>query len=125
MWHAFAKLRLHTDTTLNDFRSLTSMLGRSICLFIREVCSQYDTAELPHEMATHGRRVAALAKKTPADTPGPSQRKLTSIRKEINLSTYKYHALGDYPDLIAWSSTTDNASTQTVSVLPRKHAESL
>lgn len=39
MWHTYAKLRLHTDTTLNNFRTLTSTLGRSIRIFIKEVCS--------------------------------------------------------------------------------------
>jgi hypothetical protein len=108
-WHAYAKLRLHTDTTLNDFRTLTSALGRSVRMFIKDVCSQYDTTDLPHEMAARGRRQAALT-----STIGASQRRLKSTRKEINLSTYKYHALGDYPDLIARFGTTDNASTQTV-----------
>lgn len=111
-WHAYAKLRLHTDTTLNDFKTLTSTLGKSVRTFIKEVCSQYKTTELPHEMAARGRRKIALAKKT--DAPGASVKRLKSAHKQINLSTYKYHALGDYPDLIARFGTTDNASTQTV-----------
>src|SRR6267154_5221543 len=73
MWHAFAKLRLHMDTMLNDFRALTSTLGRSVRIFINEVCSQYDTTELPHELAARGRRAAAIAKKS--DSAGPSQKK--------------------------------------------------
>jgi hypothetical protein len=77
-----------------------------------EVCSQYDTTELPHEMAACGRREAALAKRS--DIPRAPQRRLKSTRKQLNLLTYKYHALGDYPDLIARFGTTDNASTQTV-----------
>ena len=113
-WHAFAKLRLHTDTTLGDFKTITSSLGRSVRVFIKEVCSQYDTTELPHEMATRGRRQAALTKKPVI--PEASQRRPTTLRKQLNLSTYKYHALGDYPDLIAQLGTTDNASTQTVSI---------
>ena len=112
MWHAYAKLRLHTDTTLNNFRILTSTLGKSVRIFIKEVCSQYHTTELPKEMATRGRREAALAKNS--DTPKASKKRRTSLRKELNLSTYKYHALGDYPDLIARFGTTDNASTQMV-----------
>jgi hypothetical protein len=71
MWHAYAKLRLHTDTMLNDFRTLTSALGRSVRMFIKEVCSQYNTTKLPHEMAARGRRLAALT--TKSDTPEASQ----------------------------------------------------
>ena len=112
-WHAYAKLRLHTDTTLDNFRSLTSTLGKSVRVFIRDVCSQYDTTELPHEMAARGRREIALAKRSDAPV---SKRRLASARKQLNLTTYKYHALGDYPELIAKFGTTDNASTQTVSL---------
>jgi hypothetical protein len=98
--------------TLNDFKTATTTLGNAVRTFIKEVCSQYDTTELPHEMAAQGRREAALTKSS--DMTGASQRRLKSARKELNLSTYKYHALGDYPDLIARFGTTDNASTQTV-----------
>ena len=120
-WHAFAKLRLHTDTTLNDFKTLTSRLGISVRTFIKDVCSQYDTTELPHEMAARGRREAALTKKLGKSGRSKKRQKSLRLRKQLNLSTYKYHALGDYPDLIAWFGTTDNASTQTVIVFPLKH----
>lgn len=114
MWHAYAKLRLHTDTTLHDFRNATTSLGRSVRMFIKDVCSQYNTTELPHEMAARGRRQAALSKRS--KKPTTSQARLKSTHKVLNLSTYKYHALGDYPDLISRFGTTDNASTQTVRV---------
>ncbi len=111
-WHAFAKLRIHMDMTLNDFRTLTSTLGRSVRIFINEVCSQYNTTKLLNEMATHDRRKAALAKKL--GPPKASKKGWTSLLKKLNLSMYKYHALGDYPDQIVQFSATDNASTQTV-----------
>jgi hypothetical protein len=74
-------------------------------------------------MAARGRRESALASKRsakPSDTGalGPSKRKRKSAApKKLNLSTYKYHALGDYPEQIASFGTTDNTSTQTVRVL--------
>jgi hypothetical protein len=37
--------------------------------------------------------------------------------KKFNLSTYKWHALGDYANTIHRYGTTDNYSTQTVSHL--------
>jgi hypothetical protein len=93
-------------------------------MFIREVCSQYDTTELPHEMAARGRRETALsAKGSSTDTQEASKIRLTSNKKQLNLSTYKYHALGDYPDLIARYGTTDNASTQTVRVSSLNYAK--
>ena len=75
-------------------------------------------------MAVCGRRAVALAKKSDI-IEVPPKGPLTAIYKQLNLSTYKYHALGDYPNLIAWSSTTDNASTQTVRLFPQKHTELL
>jgi hypothetical protein len=36
--------------------------------------------------------------------------------KSLNLQTYKYHALGDYPNTIRRMGTTDNYSTQPVSI---------
>ena len=54
-WHTFAKLRLHTDTTLDDFRAVMSALGKSVHMFIKDVCSLYNTMELPKEMAAQGR----------------------------------------------------------------------
>ena len=35
--------------------------------------------------------------------------------KKLNLQTYKFHALGDYPDMIRLYRTTDSYSTQLVS----------
>ena len=129
-WHAYAKLRLHTDTTLNNFRILTSALGRSVRIFVKEVCSQYKTTELPHKMATRGRRESALAgkkvtkkttkkvtKKSDTGMPGMSQKRLKSTPKKLNLLTYKYNMLGEYPDQIASFGTTDNGSIQMVRVL--------
>ena len=36
--------------------------------------------------------------------------------KHLNLTTYKYHALADYPNTIRRYGTTDNYTTQTVSI---------
>jgi len=114
-------MRLHTDTTLNDFRAATTTLGRTVRMFIRGVCSQYDTTELPNEMAARGRREVALAaKRSNASTPAAPKKRQQAKPKKLNLSTYKYHALGDYPDLIAKFGTADNASTQTVHVFLSK-----
>jgi len=70
------------DTTLNEFRAITTTLGGSVHMFIREVCSQYDTTELPHEMAAHGRRETALsAKRSGTDAQEASKIRLTTNRK--------------------------------------------
>lgn len=55
MWHAYAKLRLHSDTTLALFDDALRSLGFLLRLFKSKVCSMYATQELPSEDAA-GRR---------------------------------------------------------------------
>ncbi|KAI0316147.1 hypothetical protein OF83DRAFT_1128468 [Amylostereum chailletii] len=111
-WHAYAKLRLHTDTTLEFFREVTTSVGESVRRFQKETCLVFDTRELPHETAARGRRQAALQKVQPTST-SPAPVKLSRAHKAFNLSTYKWHSLADYPDSIPFMGTTDNGSTQT------------
>jgi hypothetical protein len=112
-WHAYAKLRLHTEDTLAFFDSATVVLGETVRKFSRTVCSHYHTTELPQEYAARGRREAALTLKQSQAAQG---RSAGVKRKTLNLQTYKYHALGDYPNTIRRMGTTDNYSTQPVSV---------
>lgn len=60
-WHAFAKLRLHTENTLFYFDKTTFALGQSIRRFSNTTCSAFHTQELPREEAARGRRRAATA----------------------------------------------------------------
>jgi hypothetical protein len=116
-WHGFAKLRLHTEDTLNFFDTATVVLGQAICKFIQTTCKYYYTTELPHEYASRGRREAALASKHIDSDPRGHGNRVTSgpKHKKLNLNTYKYHALEDYPDTIRQFGTTDSFSTQPVS----------
>src|ERR1700733_15641564 len=50
-WHAFAKLRMHTDYTLKIFEELTAALGDKLRFFATSTCLDYDTFELPCEAA--------------------------------------------------------------------------
>ena len=120
-WHAYAKLRLHTDTMLKYFDTMTSNIRHSLRIFDGEVCSKYVTQELPQEEVARGRRAVQLMKVnvvagrsvTTAAAPvvkGPK-------RRYFNLSTYKLHVLGDYPNQIRRFGTTDSFSTQPVSLI--------
>jgi hypothetical protein len=112
-WHAFAKLRIHTDTTLDLFQAATKSLAASIRRFIKTTCETYNTQELPKEAAARGRRKAALAIKGKSSAAS-SKTDTVPRRKKLNIGTYKYHALADYPDTIRRFGTTDNYNTQTV-----------
>jgi hypothetical protein len=114
-WHGFAKLRMHTEDTLSFFDAATVILGQTVRKFAHTTCKVYDTSELPHEYATRGRREAALASKLGEADPKGRVVSSGPKRKKLNLMTYKYHALGDYPDTIRQFGTTDSFSTQPVS----------
>jgi len=108
VWHAYAKLRLHTDTTLAFFDTATSILGEQLRYFSKTTCEAFQTKETPSEVASRARRNAQKANSSGSGTTGAQQRGL-------NLSTYKLHALGHYPETIRRFGTTESYSTQTVS----------
>lgn len=95
-WHALAKLRLHTDSTLELLEAVTREFGRLMRQFRDKTWDEFNTVELPRE---------AGARKGGA----------RSSKKKLNLNTYKFHALGDYVATIRLFGTTDSYSTQLVS----------
>ena len=52
MWHALAKLQLHTLTTLEHLRVTTKELGKVLRQFARVTHTDFETADLPCEWAT-------------------------------------------------------------------------
>ena len=125
-WHAFAKLRMHTESTLTLIDSVTEILGRELRRFRATTCSAFSTRELPRERAARTRKASRKQAKqasktsTSAETPlaSPETRNLSPPRKRrrkmFNLSTYKTHAIGDYGRTIRMYGPTDSYSTQTV-----------
>jgi hypothetical protein len=111
-WHALAKLRLHTETTLKFLRASTKRLGKDFRLFSSKVCSAYDTRELPTEEAARRQRRAAgpvnlsTANHTAASAKGKGC--------TFNLQTFKMHAMGHYEECIRLFGTSDGYNTQTV-----------
>jgi hypothetical protein len=114
-WHALAKLRLHTDTTLGLLTTSTIRLGKNVRTFLAKTCTCFNTTELPQEESARRRQMTAtqLSRKQMAGTANTGKKK----SRLLNLSTYKLHALGDYVDAIRRYGTSDNYSTQIVSYL--------
>ena len=118
-WHGFAKLRMHTDTTLGLLSRATVTLGHTLRTFQEQTCAAFQTKELQREQAA---RIQRRLKKVSISQPGPSnvmpQNHVSSVRlpKQLNLKTYKFHALGDYHDTIRLFGTIDSFSTQLVSL---------
>ena len=107
-WHAFAKLRLHTESTLQHLESLTWDLGKLMRQFRDTTLSAFATFELPREKGARRRRQTSnKGKETAAESSGINP-------KNLNLFTYKWHALGDYVRTIRLFGGTDGFSTQVV-----------
>ena len=113
-WHAYAKLRLHTDTTVGMLETVAKALCQALRRFATVTCPQYTTKELPREVNARIKCQQAQA------TRGARANTTTSNAvkvKRFNLSTYKIHCIPDYPDAIRKYGTTDSYSTQTVGFL--------
>jgi hypothetical protein len=125
-WHASAKLRLHTSTTLRYLKEATRSLGFILRKFAKKTCSAFDTHELPREVNARTRRKAASlakgrglkGKKTVkwGKGKGKQQDSTPRQRKLFNLCTYKLSALGEYTRAILQYGTTESYSTQTVCI---------
>jgi hypothetical protein len=121
-WHALAKLRLHTESTLTHMDQVTTVLGQELRQFCSVTCSAFKTTELAKEAATRARRRSrkeAHSKHTAAGLPALEIKAKESAKnrrpKTLNLFIYKVHALGDYAETIRRLGTTDSFSTQIVS----------
>lgn len=115
-WHALAKLRMHTEDSLTRLETVTVQLGSEMRRFVKDVCSIFDTYELPRETVQRVRRSAQRTQAT-RPVPAPSAQESASSprkRKTFNLATYKYHSLADYPSWIRRCGTTDGDSTEVV-----------
>jgi hypothetical protein len=111
-WHALAKLRMHTDRTLQILEELTTKLGDQLRFFAEVTCLDYSTVELPREAAARKRR---QSKKSQVNVPNNKETACGTRRKKtFNMNTYKHHALGDYVETIRTYGTCDSYSTEAV-----------
>jgi hypothetical protein len=61
-WHALAKLRLHTETTLSIMDHATILLGDKLQTFQQKTCSAFQTRELQREKNARVRRQVKKSK---------------------------------------------------------------
>lgn len=116
-FHGLAKLRLHTERTLQDLEASTARLGVELRRFTSTVGEAYITRELRSETAARGRRKAALAAKRGAPQEGTDTVEISRGKtKKFNMATYKLHALGDYASYIRLFGTSDGWSSQNVCI---------
>jgi hypothetical protein len=109
---------MHTDSTLALFSKVTTTLGNTLRTFQEQTCAAFPTRELQREqVARMRRRVESVATAEPGSSKPKAQGLGNSARqpKQLNLRTYKFHSLGDYPHMIQRFGTIDSYSTQPVS----------
>jgi hypothetical protein len=109
-WHALAKLRMHSESTLSVLQETFTNLSQRLRHFAFYTCNAFNTVELPRERATRQKRASqgSGAQNMPSGSNGPRV-------KKFNLATYKFHAMGDYLNTIRFFGTTDSFTTQIVS----------
>jgi hypothetical protein len=118
VWHALAKLRLHTQRTQHALKIATRNLGQTLQLFRRDVSKRYGALpELPAEAA------ARFCRESKAKAQGKAIKKrrhivkgakVRNLNKVLNLCTSKLHALGDYASMVFQLGPSDSCSTQLV-----------
>ena len=143
-WHALAKLRMHTDISLDLMEDVTATLGRTLHTFNEATSSAFKTRELRREAEARIRRNNRTAsysdtaprnpdispvKVVPPDpappvaasssiNPPANKPKASSVNtrrpKTLNLNTYKHHALGHYAATIRHYGMTDSYTTELV-----------
>ena len=116
-WHGLAKLRMHTDDTLELMESVTAALGNHLRAFTTETCTAFSTKELHCETEAQMRRQGRKSLRKHGISSSQQNNAQATARKArtLNLQTYKLHALGDYTEQIRRYGTVDSYSTQTVS----------
>lgn len=132
---------MHTDSSLQEFQQLTTLLGGHLRYFADETCQHFQTFETDKEYQAHSRAVARrLAKSTsyppvavtdsplqplpvhPVEPVPPPLQTSTPVTlakagkrpKTFNISTPKAPFFPDYPDQIELHGTTDSLSTKLV-----------
>ena len=100
-WHALAKLRVHTETTLADLEAAAQAFTASVRRWKTKTCDLIVTHELEKESAARDRR--------------EGKKKGTKI-KSFNWNTYKAHRITDYPRAIRLFGTSEGWSTWRVRI---------
>ena len=108
---------MHTDDMLEVIEGVSRRLGNQLHIFVNATCPVFSTQELLCEVESCRRHQAWEGECDQNHTC----RMLTTVAgghcpMVMNLSTYKLHALGDYPTQIQMYGTTDSYLTQSVMV---------
>lgn len=115
-FHSLAKLRMHTEDTLDHLSKATRELGKLMRDFRDFSDEHFDTLELPKEVSARNKREAVQAAKRVANGELVVDKSAGKRKKGLNLSTYKWHALGDYAPCIPMVGPLGSHSSQLVCI---------
>ncbi len=115
-WHALAKLRQHTDLSLDILDLVTIQLGELLRKFQDKTCTAYETRELQREASARTQKATKKSSGTKGPSSSQAKKQIKGKHpKTLNLNTYKDHSLGDYVYSIRQYGTVDSYSTELVS----------
>jgi hypothetical protein len=108
-WHALAKLRMHSGSTITFLEETFKKLSRNLRKFRDHTCAAFNAVELPREKQARQQKASKRS-----ENGNTSQESSGARVKKFNLLTYKFHAMGDYARTIRFFGTTDSFTTQIV-----------
>lgn len=116
-WHSLAKLRMHTDSSLQVLKNVTVALGQEIRYFAEETSKHFKTLETDREFAARNRAETRRQARKDATSAASHKAQPDGSRRpaKFNLETPKLHFLGDYESQIRLFGTTDSFTSQIVS----------
>ena len=91
-----AKLRMHTDATLEHLELLIKEFGLLMRQFCNFTCPLFETAKLPYELAVRNWQCQHVQEKTTHTCLSTPYRASSQKGKTLNLLTSKFHFLEDY-----------------------------
>ncbi|KAI0258021.1 hypothetical protein BC834DRAFT_837041 [Gloeopeniophorella convolvens] len=116
-WHALAKMRMHTDSSLQLLDDVMIAIGVRLRHFAIVTCAPFQTKETEREYLAWKQDEAHQSIMSTERSDSRSTEPGRRVRR-FHLRTIKTHFLRDYVASIKYMGTTDSTSTQIVSLLP-------
>jgi hypothetical protein len=81
LWHGLAKMRIHTEETIQLLEATTRELALSVAAFEHNVCPHFETRKLAQEVARRGR--ARLRQEQLAAASGRSEQDVSQVKQKV------------------------------------------
>ncbi|KZT38989.1 hypothetical protein SISSUDRAFT_1128360 [Sistotremastrum suecicum HHB10207 ss-3] len=107
-WHSLAKMRIHTDSTLDFLETASKSLGIHLRHFATKISPTFNVLETPREAMKRARNAARRQDGLTTSVASSSTRKPVTY----GLDRIKLHVLADYASCIREHGATDNYDTR-------------